>query len=130
MDAWLRETISELEGARHSLDSIAAKLAGEPDDAQLSEVWLSYVKVEKAVAFVKIELGSETPGRFVKLKPYAVPDERQALVFASRHLAKGLDELSLGNLGLALAPLRESRNYLRALLRSKRLLKVRKARSA
>lgn len=105
-------------------------MSGEPTPGQLMSVWLAYVKVEKSVAFVKIELDEENPGRFVSLKGYAVPDERQALRFALRNLKKGSGDLAVGDLRQALKSLRESRNYLRALLRSKRLKRVRDARGA
>lgn len=130
MDQWLRETVTGLEEARDTLASLSEEVAGEPDEGQIARVWESYLRVEKAVAFVKIELASESPGRTVRLKSYSVPDERQSIAFASRNLSRAIEELHLGNLGLALPPLREARNYLRALLRDKRMLRIRKARSS
>lgn len=129
MDQWLRETVSELEEARRIIGAVVSELRGEPEDRHLADVWRAYLAVEKAVALVKVELEAESPGRVVSLKSFTVPDERQALGFASGQLARALVELKLGNLGLALKPLREARNYLRALLRAKRLASVRKARA-
>lgn len=84
---------------------------------QVHTLWLSYLMVEKSVAFIKIELDEENPGRFIKLKPYEVPDERQSIGFALRHLESARQLLDAGSLGASLRELRESRNYLRVLLR-------------
>ena len=64
----------------------------------------------------------------IKLKAYEVPDERQALQFALKSLKKGSDDFALGDFRQSLKNLRESRNYLRALLRRKRLARARGAR--
>ena len=108
-----------------ALDSVS----GEPSRDAIHSAWLAYVKVEKSIAFIKFDLDEENPGRFVRLKPYQVPDERQALQFALRSLKKGAADFAVGDFRQALRNLRESRNYLRALLRQKRLARARTARS-
>lgn len=90
---------------------------------------MAYLEVEKSVAFIRFDLDEENPGRFIRLRDYLVPDERQALQFALKNLRKGAEDFSLGDLRQALKNLRESRNYLRALLREKRLKRARDARS-
>ena len=90
---------------------------------------MAYLEVEKSVAFNKFDLDEENPGRFIRLRNYAVPDERQALQFALKNLRKGAESFSLGDFRQALKELRESRNYLRALLREKRLKRARRARA-
>ncbi|HEV2138774.1 MAG TPA: hypothetical protein VGR53_08020 [Nitrososphaerales archaeon] len=130
MSEWRDETTSDLADARRRLESLLDKVSGEPSAEQLRSVWRAYLEIEKSIAFIKFELDEENPGVFVKLNPYAVPDERQALQFALRNLKKGADSFRLGEFKQALRELREGRNYLRALLREKRLLRTRKARSA
>lgn len=110
--------------------SLLENVSGEPSAEQLRSIWRAYLYVEKSIAFIKFELDEENPGVFVKLKPYDVPDERQALQFALRNMKKGAESFRLGDFRQALRELREGRNYLRALLREKRLLRSRKARSA
>jgi len=127
---WRSETTSDLADARRRLESLLDNVSGEPSAEQLRSIWRAYLDVEKSIAFIKFELDEENPGVFVKLKPYAVPDERQALQFALRNLRKGADSFRLGEFRQALKELREGRNYLRALLREKRLQRTRKARSA
>jgi len=127
---WRAETASDLDNAAKRIESALLTLAGEPNAEQLRSVWMAYLLVEKSVAFIKFDLDEENPGRFIKLKPYAVPDERQALQFALKNLRKGASDFALGDFVQALKNLRESRNYLRALLREKRLARARKARSA
>lgn len=126
---WRTETGSDLADARALVESALESISGEPSGAQLRSIWLAYVKVEKSVAFIKFELDEENPGRFIKLKAYDVPDERQALQFAMKALKRGSDDFALGDFTLALRNLRESRNYLRALLRRKRLARAREART-
>lgn len=109
---------------------VLKSLSGEPTREQLTAIWLAYVKVEKSVAFIKFDLDEENPGRFIKLKPYQVPDERQALTFALKSLRVGSDDFAVGDFRQALKNLRESRNYLRALLRQKRLARARRARAS
>lgn len=128
MSEWRSETSSDLAEAARRIESVLRSLSGEPRKEELLSVWLAYVKVEKSVAFIKFELEEENPGRFIKLKPYQVPDERQALQFALKNLKKGSDDFALGDFRQALRDLRESRNYLRALLRQKRLARARGAR--
>jgi hypothetical protein len=127
---WRAETSADLAEAARRIESTLASLAGEPTGEQVRSVWLAYLLVEKSVAFIKFDLDEENPGRFIKLKAYSVPDERQALQFALRNLRKGATDFALGDFVQALKNLRESRNYLRALLREKRLARARKARSS
>ncbi|MDA4118957.1 MAG: hypothetical protein OK436_00015 [Thaumarchaeota archaeon] len=129
MSEWRNETRNDLADASRRLESLLDKVSGEPSAEQLRSVWRAYLEIEKSIAFIKFELDDENPGVFVKLKPYAVPDERQALQFALRNLKKGADSFRLGEFRQALKELREGRNYLRALLREKRLLRTRRARS-
>ena len=130
MSGWRSETSADLADAASMIESAVRGMAGEPSADQLKSIWMAYLKVEKSVAFVKFDLDEENPGRFIKLRGYAVPDERQALQFALKSLRKGTDSFALGDFRQALRDLRESRNYLRALLREKRLKRARKARSA
>jgi hypothetical protein len=125
---WRSETGADLEDARRRIESAIQEIRGEPTEAQLKSVWMAYLEVEKSVAFIKFDLDEENPGRFIRLRNYAVPDERQALQFALKNLRKGADNFSLGDFRQALKDLRESRNYLRALLREKRLKRARNAR--
>jgi len=127
---WRAETASDLADAAKRIESALQGLAGEPSGEQLRSVWMAYLLVEKSVAFIKFDLDEENPGRFIKLKAYSVPDERQALQFALKNLKKGTADFAVGDFVQALRNLRESRNYLRALLREKRLARARKARSA
>lgn len=129
MSEWREETRSDLADAEQRIESALGGVAGEPSPEQLRSIWMAYIKVEKSVAFVKFELDDENPGRFIRLQNYRVPDERQALQFALKNLRKGSDNFSLGDFRQALKDLRESRNYLRALLREKRLRRARTARS-
>jgi hypothetical protein len=117
---WHQETEGDLERAESQLDSLAAAVSGSLSREQVHTLWLSYLLVEKSVAFIKIELEEENPGRFIRQKPYDVPDERQAITFAQRHLRIGIQGFRAGDLGGSLRELRESRNYLRVLLRKVR----------
>lgn len=125
---WRIETAGDLADAKVGLESTAKSLSGEPTAAQVRSVWTAYVKIEKSIAFIRLELDEENPGRFIPLGRYSVPDERQALQFASKSLSKGSDSFSLGDFHLALKDLREARNYLRAFLRKERLKRARRAR--
>jgi hypothetical protein len=127
---WRAETASDLEDAKEKIKTALKTLSGEPTKGELLSVWLAYIKVEKSVAFIKFDLDEENPGRFIRLKAYAVPDERQALQFALKSLSKGADYFALGDFRQAIRELRESRNYLRALLREKRLARARRARAS
>ena len=126
---WREETAADLTDAARIIESVIGSLAGEPSDDQIRSVWSAYAKVEKSVAFIKFDLDEENPGRFVRLRNYVVPDERQALQFALKNLRRGADAFYLGDFYQSLKDLREARNYLRALLREKRLRRARKARS-
>jgi hypothetical protein len=130
VSAWRGETAADLADAAKSIESVLGSMSGEPTSDQLRSVWSAYAKVEKSVAFIKFDLDEENPGQFVKLRSFSVPDERQALQFALKSLRKGTDDFALGDFRQALRNLREARNYLRALLREKRLQRARKARSA
>jgi hypothetical protein len=127
---WRSETSSDLEAAVRFIEGTLGTIRGEPTEEELGAIWLAYVRVEKSIAFIKFDLGEENPGRFIKLKAFVVPDERQALQFALRNLRKGFSNFSLGDFYPALKDLRESRNYLRALLREKRLRRARRARGS
>jgi hypothetical protein len=128
VSAWRGETRSDLADALLRLEASHKELRGEPTPEQIRSVWMAYLLVEKSIAFIKFDLDEENPGRFIKLKAYAVPDERQAVQFAYKSIKKGADSFNLGDFHGALRDLREGRNYLRALLREKRLLRARKAR--
>ncbi len=130
MSDWRAETTADLADAVGRIEDLLRTVAGEPSAEQVRSVWMAYLKVEKSVAFIKFELDEENPGRFIKLKDYSVPDERQALQFALRNLKKGAEDFGLGDFRQSLRELRESRNYLRVLLREKRLMRARKARGA
>ncbi|MDG6909501.1 MAG: hypothetical protein JRN57_01235 [Nitrososphaerota archaeon] len=130
MSEWRSETAADLAEAGERIGAALASLSGEPSSSLLLSIWLAYVKVEKSIAFIKFDLDEENPGRFIRLKPYRVPDERQALSFALKSLKKGSDDFALGDFPQALKNLRESRNYLRALLREKRLARARRGRSS
>jgi len=127
---WRKETASDLEEAKSRLEGVIASIRGEPTAEQIHSIWTAYVKVEKSIAFIKFDLDEENPGRFIRLKGYSVPDERQALQFALKNLKKGMVSFTVGDFVQALKELRESRNYLRALLREKRLKRARSARRA
>ena len=128
-DGWKSETAADLADATRRIDEVVKVVAGEPTDEQIHSIWRAYIEVEKSIAFIRFDLDEENPGRFIRLKSYSVPDERQALQFALRNLSKGAYSFSLGDFVQALKELRESRNYLRALLRAKRLRRNRRARS-
>ena len=130
MSEWRAETSRDLAAAAGRLESVLAGAPGKLTDEKVRRAWLAYIEVEKSIAFIKADIDEENPGRFVKLKAYSVPDERQAVQFALRYLRKGADDFQLGDFRQALKELRESRNYLRALIREKRLERARRARPA
>ena len=129
VSVWREETATDLVDAAKRIEWVLGSLTGEPSDDQFRSVWYAYTEVEKSVAFIKFDLDEENPGRFIRLRNYAVPDERQALQFALKNLKKGTDDFRLGDFHQSLKNLREARNYLRALLREKRLRRARRARS-
>lgn len=129
-DDWRRETGDDLRSAEASLERISSSLSGEPDDEQLRSIWEAYLRIEKGVAFVRVDLDEENPNRFIKPRVYAVPDERQSIEIALRYLRAAIESFDAGELSMCLKPLRESRNYLRVLLRRKRLLRARRARAS
>jgi hypothetical protein len=128
VSSWKTETTGDLDDAAQRIKDSVETVSGEPSDAQLRSIWRAYLLIEKSIAFIKVELDEENPGALVKMAAYSVPDERQALQFALRNLGKGIESFRLGDLGQALRELRESRNYLRVLLRQKRLKHVRETR--
>lgn len=127
---WRRETGEDMKKAEALLSSLQSSLKGDPDERELRSIWQSYVMVEKSVAFIRVELNEENPGRFIKAKVYAVPDERQAVGFALKFLKTAIESFGAGRLVESLKALRESRNYFRVMLRQKRLLRARRARAA
>jgi hypothetical protein len=127
---WRRETSADLADASMRIERMLRSVSGEPSTDEVRSVWTAYLEVEKSIAFIKFDMDEENPGRFIKLKTYAVPDERQALQFALKNMKKGAENFELGDFRLALKDLREARNYLRALLRAQRLKRARKARAA
>ena len=129
-DDWQRETRDDLRSAEATLEHLSSSLAGEPDEKQLRSAWEAYLRIEKSVAFIRVELDEENPDRFIKPKAYVVPDERQAIGFALRSLRDAIARFEAGELSRTLKPLRESRNYLRVLLRQKRLLRAKRARAS
>ena len=128
MSSWREETRSDLGEAAEILGALATSISGDPTRQQVRLVWSAYVKVEKSIAFIRFDFDEENPGRFIKLNAYSTPDERQSIGFALNYLRKGKQSFELGDFSLALKDLRESRNYLRALLREKRLSENRRAR--
>lgn len=130
MEDWKEETTADLRDAESRLAPLLLSLSGEPTDEQLESIWRAYVDVEKSVVFVRVELDEENPGRFVNVRAYRVPDERQAVSFALNHLREGARLFESRELDGSLRELRESRNYLRVLLREKGLLKARRIRAS
>ena len=126
---WRSETASDLEDARTLIEAAMESISGEPTREQLRSVWKAYVDIEKSILFIRVEFDEENPGRFLSLKGYSTPDERQALGFALKNLKKGSESFRLGEFTQALKELRDARNFLRALLRAKQMQKVRKARA-
>ncbi len=126
MSGWRTETSSDLQDAQGRLEAVEGSVSGEPTPEQLHEIWLAYVGVEKSIAFIRVEFDEENPGRFIRLRSYSIPDERQAVRFALNSLRKGVEDFRVGDFGLALKNLREARNYLRALLRAKELRRTRR----
>ena len=94
---WQREATAELVSALARLDSLAKQVEGTPSQTQVKSIWNCYLAVEKNVAFIRLELDEENPGRFVNAKAYVVPDERQALAFASNSLRRGIALLQAGD---------------------------------
>jgi hypothetical protein len=121
MSSWKSETAADLDDAARRVESIIESVSGEPTEAQVQSIWRAYLLVEKSIVFIKVELDEENPGRVVKMGPYSVPDERQALQFSLRNMKKGMESFRLGEFRQALGELREGRNYLRVLLRQKAL---------
>jgi hypothetical protein len=127
---WRDETRTDLKDAEDRIVALIAEISGEPTKEQVHSIWLSYLDVEKSVVFIKVEIDEENPGRFVNLKQYSVPDERQALQFALRNLRKGSESFAMGDYKRSLHELREARNYLRLTLRTKRRVKTKEAKAS
>lgn len=122
VDGWRSRSVKELADAATALLALEKEVGGPLTESQMNGLWRCYLSVEKSVAFVKLELDEDQElGRFVNKKAYVVPDERQALLFAAESLNSGLGYLRTGELEEALKRLRESRNYLRMLLRRAKL---------
>jgi hypothetical protein len=130
VSAWREETAADLAEARSLVGSLLGSVSGEPTKVEVRDIWKAYVDVEKSIAYIRFDIDEENPGRLIQLKRYSVPDERQALSFALRHLKRGEDSFRLGDFNEALGSLRESRNYLRALLREIGLRGFRRGRSS
>jgi len=126
---WRKETEGDLRDAESRLSSVEDSMTGDPTSDQIDSIWRAYLDVEKSVAFIRAELDSESPGHFVNKKVYAVPDERQAVLFALGNLRSGTRSFLSGDLETSLKQLRESRNYLRVLMISSRRSRIRRARS-
>ena len=127
---WRDETSEDLKDAEDRIVALIAEISGEPTKEQVHSIWRAYLDVEKSVVFIRVEIDEENPGRFVKAKQYSVPDERQALQVALRHLRKGAENFVLGDYRSSLRELREARNYLRLILRAKRRVKTREAKAS
>ncbi len=130
VEDWRRETAADLQDAERRLEELIPAVSGEPTVQQLRSIWRSYLDVEKSIAFIRADLDEENPGRFISAKQFSVPDERQALQFALKDVRKGSHSFTLGDFRQALKELRESRNYLRVLLRDKRRLKTKAAKAS
>ncbi len=130
MSGWRDETHADLKDAEDRIVALIAQISGEPTKEQVHSIWRAYLGVEKSIVFIRVEIDEENPGRFVKAKQYAVPDERQALQFALRNLRKGSESFVLGDYRSSLRELREARNYLRLILRAKRRIKTMKAKAS
>ena len=126
---WREETATDLRHSLKTVEELLPTISGELSDQQVRSVWYAYLFVEKSIAFIRVEIDEENPGKFVNTKLYSVPDERQALVFTLRKLTSGSEEFALGDFRRALTELRGARNYLRMLLRGKRKLKRGSARN-
>jgi len=129
VSSWREETSSDLQEARSRIELLVTSVAGELSPDQFRSAWNAYLLVEKSIAFIKIELEEENPGRFVNKKMFAVLDERQALGFALKKLISGTEEFSLGDFHRALKELRDARNYLRIMIRQTKKGKLKRDRA-
>lgn len=120
MSDWKEETSVMLEDAKERIAQAIKTISGQPTKAQVHSIWRAYVSLELSVAYIKLELDEENPGRFIRARSYRVPDERQALQFAQKYLVKGAESFRVGDYGQSLKELRESRNYVRVLLKDTR----------
>ena len=129
MSGWRDETSADLKDAEGRIVALIAEISGEPTEEQVRSIWRAYLDVEKSVAFIRVEIDEENPGRFVKAKQYSVPDERQALQFTLRNLRRGSESFVLGDYRSSLRELREARNYLRLILKAKRRIKTKETKT-
>jgi hypothetical protein len=127
---WRDETRADLNDAQDRVKTLIAEISGEPSREQVHSIWRAYLDVEKSIVFIRVDIDEENPGRFVKVKQYSVPDERQALQFALRNLVKGSESFALRDYKRSLSELREARNYLRVILMAKRRIRTREARAS
>ncbi|MGD1055329.1 MAG: hypothetical protein ABR867_04515 [Nitrososphaerales archaeon] len=130
MSNWRDETRADLKDAEERLVVLGTEISGDLTEEQARSIWRAYLDVEKSVVFIKVEIDEENPGRFVNMKQYSVPDERQALQFALRNLRKGSESFALGDYRRSLRELREARNYLRLILRARRRIKTKAAKAS
>lgn len=121
MSLWRDETHTDLVNAKERMSALIREISGEPTTDQVRSIWRAYLEVEKSILFIKVEIDEENPGRFVKWRAYVVPDERQALQFAMKSLVKGIESFNVGDYKRSLHDLRDARNYLRVLLKAKRV---------
>ncbi len=126
MSSWRRETSSDLLDARTRIEGLLSSVSGELSADQLRSAWNAYLLVEKSVAFIRVELEEENPGKFVNKNLYSVPDERQALGFALKKVISGSEGFALGDFLRALRELRDARNYLRILIKQTRKVKLKR----
>lgn len=119
-----------MEDAEKRIAQQIREISGDPSVEQVRSIWRAYVDIEKSIVFIRVEIDEENPGRFVRWRAYAVPDERQSLQFALKNLRKGRVCLSAGDYLRSLHDLREARNYLRVLLRTKRVADRRRLRGS
>ena len=130
MGDWRDETRADLKNAADRILALIAGISGEPTEDQVRSIWRAYLDLEKSILFIKVETDEENPGRFVQVKRYSVPDERQALQFSLENLRKGSESFALGDYSRALRELREARNYMRMILKAKRKTRTREAKSS
>jgi hypothetical protein len=116
----------ELEEAKQ----ILAALAPESRGASESEdpVWRAYVKVETCVVMLKMDIGEDSPGKFVPI-PRKPPGPSELVEAAISSIEAGLGQLQQGQDTEALSSLRSGRNNLRIYLREKQLARTRRKRA-
>lgn len=125
MEDIIPSILNELRDAHVKLDSLRSKIK----DAEISislehDLWLVYLLVEKSIAILKFSFSIEDPGKFINLK--MVEDERKLINIAYASLSNGIELIESGSTEKAIESLRNSRNYLRLLIKRlrKRRLKL------